>query len=282
MNWQGAGLGAAIGFVFGGPIGAGVGAAIGNLVSDNSDDKNKQSTICPHCGTNLIIANEGIIWECLECNKVFCASENIQSNDDYLTYLYLSTFGLIAKIAKIDGVVSKMEAKTISSVLDRFCDNQEERDVAKNFFNDAKNDNNDLDYYSELFYSLSYESEDMRQDVYVALFEVASADGGLEEEEKRALLRLIDLLKIDRNFYNYLYDELVKDRHSLSDYYEILGCNENSSNEEIKSAYRQKVKEFHPDKLMSKNLPEAFIKFANEQMNLFTEAYDNIRSVRNF
>jgi hypothetical protein len=33
---------------------------------------------------------------------------------------------------------------------------------------------------------------------------------------------------------------------------------------------------------MSKDLPEAFIKFANEQMNLINQAYEVIRKVRKF
>ena len=282
MSWTGAGLGAAIGAVVGGPIGAGVGAAIGHFVSGNEKDKNQIKTVCPHCQAELIIEKDGLIWECSKCNKSFIALENLKSEDEYKTYLYLATFGLIAKMAKIDGVVSKMEAKKISRILDDFCNNQEERNIAKEFYNQAKNDNYEIDYYAELLYSLLFEDEDIRKAVYGALFEVASADGGLEEVEKEALLYVLNILKLDRNLYDYLYNELVGNAHSLSYYYEILGCNENSSDAEIKSAYRQKVKEFHPDRLMAKDLPEAFIKFANEQMNLITEAYETIRKVRGF
>jgi len=286
MSWTGAGIGAAIGAIFGGPIGAGVGAAIGHLVSGSEENEkeisNEITTICPHCGAKLVIKREGVIWSCPRCEKSFFALENFQSDDEYKTYLYLATFGLIAKMAKIDGVVSKMEAKKISAILDNFCNNQEERNVAKKFYNDAKNDNNSLDYYAELLYSLVNNDDDIRNAIYGALFEVASADGGLEEVEKNALLKVLDILKLDRGLYDYLYNELVGNVHSLAYYYEVLGCSENASNEEIKKAYRQKVKEFHPDRLMAKDLPEAFIKFANEQMNLISEAYETIRKVRGF
>ena len=283
MSWTGAGIGAAIGAIFGGPIGAGVGAAIGHLVSGSEENNNENiDIICPHCGDRLVIKKEGIIWGCPTCNKSFIAIENLQSEEDFLIYLYLSVFGLIAKIAKIDGVVSKEEAKKISKILDDFCSNQEEREIAKQFYKEAKDNTYPFEYYAELVYSLIGKDEEGINAIYTVLFEVASADGGLEEVEKNALLKILEIFKLNRNIYDYLYNELVGNVQSLSYYYEVLGCSENSSDEEIKQAYREKVKEFHPDRLIAKDLPEAFIKFANEQMNLINEAYEAIRKVRGF
>lgn len=282
MSLGGAGIGAAIGTIFGGPIGAGIGAAIGHFISESSSENNQINTICPHCGSELNITNEGIIWECPNCNKSFIALENLKDDKEYLTYIYLCTFGVIAKIAKIDGIVSKQESATISSILDRFTENLEERELSKTFYNEAKNDNNSLEYYGELFYSISFEDEDLRKTIYEALFEVAAADGGLETIEKNALINLLNILHINREFYDYLYNELVGNRKSIKEYFEILGCDENVTNTEIKKAYREKVKEFHPDTIMSKNLPESFIKFANEQMRLITESYEEIKKYRGF
>jgi DnaJ like chaperone protein len=42
----------------------------------------------------------------------------------------------------------------------------------------------------------------------------------------------------------------------------------------------KKVAEYHPDTLMSKKLPESFIQFANEQMQLINEAYETIKRSR--
>jgi DnaJ like chaperone protein len=283
MSWFGAGIGAVIGTILGGPLGGAIGGAVGHLVSgDDEKNENEIVTICPHCGAELIIKKEGIIWNCAKCNKSFIAVENLNSEEDIFTYLDLSIYGLIAKIAKADGVVSKQEAQVISRILDSFCGSKEEREIAKHFYNEARKDNNTIDYYAELLYSLTYDKEEIRRMVYQALFEVASADGGLEEVEKEALIRVLNILKLDISFYNYLYEELISNTMSIAKAYEILGCSENSSDEEIRRAYKQKVKEFHPDRLMSKGLPEAFIKFANEQMNLINQAYEVIRKVRKF
>lgn len=52
------------------------------------------------------------------------------------------------------------------------------------------------------------------------------------------------------------------------DYYKILGVDRNASQEEIKKAYRQKVKEWHPDR-HRENKEEAERKFKEIQ-----EAYE--------
>ena len=47
------------------------------------------------------------------------------------------------------------------------------------------------------------------------------------------------------------------------DYYEVLGISKSASEAEIKSAFRKKAKEFHPD--LNKDNPEAAEKFKEAQ-----------------
>ena len=47
------------------------------------------------------------------------------------------------------------------------------------------------------------------------------------------------------------------------DYYEVLGISKNATEAEIKSAFRKKAKEFHPD--LNKDNPEAAEKFKEAQ-----------------
>lgn len=50
----------------------------------------------------------------------------------------------------------------------------------------------------------------------------------------------------------------------------------------IKRKYKHLVVDFHPDRLQSKGLPEAFLQFANQKLQEINEAYEEIRRIRNF
>jgi DnaJ like chaperone protein len=61
-----------------------------------------------------------------------------------------------------------------------------------------------------------------------------------------------------------------------------LNCTPESSNQEIKSSYKKLVKGFHPDRIVSKGLPEEFTEFATKRFREIQGAYEKIRKERNF
>jgi DnaJ like chaperone protein len=50
--------------------------------------------------------------------------------------------------------------------------------------------------------------------------------------------------------------------------------------EEIKKSYRQLVREFHPDTIASKGLPDEFTRFASEKFQEIQSAYETIMAQR--
>jgi DnaJ like chaperone protein len=66
----------------------------------------------------------------------------------------------------------------------------------------------------------------------------------------------------------------------VNKYYAVLGCTSGDTNEQIKKQYRKLVSEYHPDKIISKGLPDEFIKFANDKFNEIQEAYEAVKKER--
>ena len=54
----------------------------------------------------------------------------------------------------------------------------------------------------------------------------------------------------------------------IFDYYKILDVTENSTAAELKSAYRKRAKELHPDRNKSPNAHQEFI-FLPKRMNIY-------------
>ena len=63
----------------------------------------------------------------------------------------------------------------------------------------------------------------------------------------------------------------------MKDPYKILGVSKNASDEEIKRAYRELVKKYHPDNYDANN---PLRDLANEKMQEINEAYDKIQALR--
>ena len=69
---------------------------------------------------------------------------------------------------------------------------------------------------------------------------------------------------------------------TTTDAYAVLGVSANTTNAEIKKAYRRLLSQHHPDKLVSKGLPEEMMKIATQRTHEIRQAYEKIKQERNF
>ena len=99
------------------------------------------------------------------------------------------------------------------------------------------------------------------------------SDGVLHDREKELLEKTVHIFNIDPDIFNNLRSQFSE---ATSNPYRVLGVTEDMELEEIKNIYRRKRKEFHPDTLVSKGLPEELIKKAREKFIEIQEAYEAI------
>ena len=196
------------------------------------------------------------------------------NNLDHQVAFFTALFACLAKIAKADGRVSEEEVSKIESFIsNKFNFSDEERNFAINIFQKAKSDRISFDAYAKQLYQLLGSSPNSLLVFYELLFELAMADGEMHENEEKLLRKIPNIFRFDSSVYEDLYNKYVG---KISDAYEILGVTKDMTLDEVKKIYRVKRKEFHPDALISKGLPEELIEKAKEKFIEIQAAFEII------
>ena len=238
MSLFGGIVGGFVGFTLLGPIGALVGSVVGSRMSENRTRRRNPN------------------------------------NFDHQVAFFAALFACFAKISKADGVVSKEEVRKIEEFIStKFNLDKEQRNFAINIFQKAKDENVSFEAYAKQLYSLLKQSPNSLLIFYELLFELAMADGELHPAEEKILKKVSNIFKLPLNTFKDLYEKYVS---NIIDHYQILGVNKNMSFSEIRKVYLKKRKEFHPDMLISKGLPEELIEKAKIKFIEIQEAYEEL------
>ena len=201
------------------------------------------------------------------------------NNLDHQVAFFTALFACLAKIAKADGRVSEEEVSKIESFIsNKFNFSDQERNFAINIFQKAKSDRTSFDAYAKQLHQLLSSSPNSLLVFYELLFELAMADGVMHENEEKLLKKIPSIFGFDKNVFKDLYNKYVG---KISNAYEILGVTKDMSLDEIKKVYRVKRKEFHPDALISKGLPEELIEKAKEKFIEIQAAFEIIEKEKN-
>ena len=254
MGWFGKLTFGSIGLLLGGPLGAIAGAALGHhLVDKKIDFPGKAGRSIPEV-------------------------EFVQTEQTQAAY-FISLFSILGKLAKIDGVVTREEIAVVQNFISGLPIPEGEKQFAKQVFNEAKNSRYTIDDFATQLYQTAKMQPTLLFSFLNLLFQIAAADGTFHPEEEAALKRVKDIFRISDGQFEDMRAIYFKD---IDKYYRILNCTPESSIQEIKSSYKKLVKDLHPDKIVSKGLPEESIEFASTRFREIQESYEKIRQERNF
>lgn len=222
-------------------------------------------------------------------------SKQARANDDFAMgglspkERYLSLLmPLLAKIAKVDGRVTEQEIAKVEVIFTELHLTREERLFAQRCFNEAKDSPRRFEAFAVAFAKMNYDFE-VRLLTFKFMVRVAGSDQLLSEGERQMLAYaglyfgipreiIVELLRPftvggrEERARAYRPSSTVQREQDLA----LLGLKKNATADEIKKAYRQKVKELHPDRLHAQGLPEAMLKAANERMAAINAAYDRL------
>ncbi len=268
MGWWGKVLGGAFGFMLGGPLGALLGAALGH----NLDR-----------GLGRLLQDEHV--EGLDLG----AQERVQM------VFFTATFSMMGHLAKVDGRVSQDEIELAEAVMGQMRLTPELRQAAMQLFSEGKRPDFPLDdVLDQLRHECHRRQTLLRMFIEIQL-QAAFADGALHANEKHLLQHACDVLGFPRAEFERLKRMIGAERHygagqavppektlSLKDAHAILNVDLDTSDAEVKKAYRRLMSQHHPDKLVAKGLPEEMMQLATEKTQEIRAAYERIREARGF
>jgi DnaJ like chaperone protein len=271
MSLLGKVFGGAFGFLLGGPLGGILGAAVGHQFDKGMEGFDESS---------------GLSFESGNQSRVQMA-------------FFTATFSIMGRIAKADGNVSKAEIEHAEAIIRDMDLTLEMRQAAIRLFNEGKNSKFPMDDVLDQFLKECHRRTALIQMFIEIQLQAAIADGDLNPVEDRLLQHICNRLQFSKLRYQRLKNIFqAQQRFSanrsehrqwktersrpplINDAYAVLGLPSSASDSEIKKAYRRLMGQHHPDKLVSKGLPEEMIKIATEKTQNIRKAYDLIREQR--
>ena len=197
---------------------------------------------------------------------------------------------LLTKISYSDGVITNLEKDVINYTMNSFISIGKKqgmdsialvalKDNLNNAYRLARRDSEPFIKYASQLYDCSF---DLKVQLLKQLISMASIEG-YKARKKMMIYEAVEAIGFDKlKIQKYINDIIGKEWESEDELnpYEILGCSLSDTDETIKKIYMKQIKAFHPDYIKGKGLNDEIIKFAEEKLKRFNNAYDEIKKSR--
>jgi DnaJ like chaperone protein len=253
MSYWGKLLGGLAGFAVGGPFGAMVGAALGHA-ADGGEMPRLSFADTPFNPARLAA---------------------VLGRKDQL--FAISVVVLSAKLAKVDGAVSRTE---IDAFKRQFRIPPESvRDIGR-LFDQARDSADGFEPYAQQLGETFADNRGLLEDVLAALFAIARADKPLTVAEHDMLRRVHGLFGLDNLAWDTARGAAARPAPEAEDSYAVLGLTRAASDEELRRTWLRLMRENHPDTLAARGVPAEFIARASEKVAGINAAWDRIKRER--
>jgi DnaJ like chaperone protein len=213
--------------------------------------------------------------------------QNAQRQAVFLETVFIA----MGKLAKADGRVSQDEIDHVEQFMQKLGMTTEHRQQAIALFKRGADAAFDIAPTMTRFMSVCGHTKHLKQVLLVYLIVMALADGHFHPAEEALLADIASHLGYDQAAFRQMLEMVLNQSHfaagqahsasALDDAYKALGVTKDSSDAEIKRAYRKLMSQYHPDKLMGQGVPEDMIAMATEQAKEIQLAHDLIKKHRN-
>lgn len=185
----------------------------------------------------------------------------------------IATIALGAKMAKADGHVTRDEVAAFREV---FHIPKEDEANAARVFNMARQDVAGFQVYARQIARMFNDGDMALCDLMEGLFHIAVADGEYHPKEDDFLHQVSDIFGLPEREFRALRTRFVPDADP--DPYAVLGVDPEDDMTAIRAAWRNAVRESHPDRMMSRGVPEEAIKMAEKRLIAINRAWEEINT----
>lgn len=209
-----------------------------------------------------------------------------------------SSFAVMGHLAKADGVVTQNEIAAAEQIMLKLGIQGDRRQQAIDAFNRGKSKSFNFDQCIQELQAACARSPSLIQMFIEIQIVSATADGKVSQPEMEILYRIGMAFRIPHSQIERLVEMVIAQQSfrrdgrtgqytqrngpSIESAYKVLGIDASANKQEIKRAYRKQMAQHHPDKLVSKGMPEEMIKVATEKSQEIQSAYDMIRKQKGF
>lgn len=264
MGLSGKLLGAGIGYFLGGPLGAVLGGVIGHYLKDASG----VPVQAPRWPGHEHGAGPGA-WP--GHGPGFETDPRVRQQQQEL-YFVASLVGILTAVMKADGEVRAEEVRAVRTFFsDRLGYRGESLEIVRELIKRFLREGVDLE---ALCLDVARRSDYATRLLLVeCMLDVALADGHLTPPEEAVFDRAVRFLGIaPADLAN------LRSRGRPHADFEVLGVPPSAAAEEVKSAYRELVKKYHPDRVA--HLGDEFRELAHRKFLEVQQAYDRIRAAK--
>ena len=196
-------------------------------------------------------------------------------------------------LAKADGRVSEEEIQAARSTMHRWRLRPEDVQVAIELFSRGKQVDFQLEAQMAKLAAACQGQPQLVRAFLENLLEMPLSAGRIQASERDVLWRIaaglgvsrVEMAQLEalararRNFGQQPHPSMSS-ADELAEAYKALGIESSAADKEVKTAYRRLMNQHHPDKLVSKGLPESMMEAAKERTREIRGAYELIRDHR--
>jgi len=183
----------------------------------------------------------------------------------------IAVIALGAKMAKADGLVTRDEVTAFRQV---FHIPASETQNAARVFDLVRKDVAGFDLYAARIRDMFGAGHQALVDLLEGLFYIAVADGRYHPNENVFLEEVARIFGIQSRDFVNMRARFVPDENP--DPYCVLGVDPTTDAETVRRAWRALVREYHPDRMVARGVPEEAMKLAEKRLIQANLAYEEI------